>query len=224
MKKWIFSLSLLLCASLSNSQVALTESEHTHDHSIAPKTLKSSDARYIQPYTVNAGYLSVKAMDIKGFDAASMQKMEKAFAALEKVVNSEEFKNKVLNFVNSQGKTQFASNKGLTNEEIYTQFMEGRETLQANTPGEMNFYLKLYYKKYSKVVGWTSGDINTININWKFFKGFKPNDVAGNLAHEWTHKLGFGHKSAAEHDSAPYAIGYIVREMAARVLKGEELH
>ena len=138
MKKWIFSLSLLLCSSLSNSHVAIHESEHAHDHSIAPKTLKTSDARFIQPYTVNAGYLSVKGMDVQGFDAASMEKMDHAFAALEKVVNSEEFKGKVLNFVNSQGKNQFASNKGLTNEQIYTQFMEGRETLQSNTPGEMN--------------------------------------------------------------------------------------
>jgi len=48
--------------------------------------------------------------------------------------------------------------------------------------------------------------------------------VAGNLAHEWTHKIGFDHKSAAEHDSAPYAIGYIVDELAAKVLKGSKLY
>lgn len=225
MKKWIFSLSLLLCASLSNSQdLASNEYEISHDHLVPPQVLKSTDARYIEPYTVNAGHLSVKGMDIQGFDAVSLEKMDKAFEVLEIVVNSEEFKNKVLNFVNTQGKTEFASNKGLSNAQVYSIFMEGRETLQQNTPGEMNFYLKLYNKRSSKVIGWTNGDINTININWKFFKGFKPSDVAGNLAHEWTHKIGFDHKSAAEHDSAPYAIGYIVREMTARVLKGEELH
>ena len=223
MKKWIFSLSLLLCASFNSPEINHDQHEHSGLFSIAPKTLKSTDARFVQPYTLNAGYLSVKAMDVKGFDADSTVKLEKAFAALEKVVNSEEFKNKVINFVNTQGKNEFASNKGLSNQQIYTLFMEGRETLQQNTPGEMNFYLNLYYKRYSKVIGWTNGDINTININWKFFKGFKPSDVAGNLAHEWTHKLGFGHKSAAEHDSAPYAIGYIAREMCERVLKGEEL-
>ena len=225
MKKWIFSLSLMLCASISNSQdFSSNEYEHSHGHDIAPKALKTTDDRYVEPYKVKSGYLSVKAMDIKGFDSASTEKLEKAFEVMEKVVNTEEFKNKIINFVNSQGNNQFASNRGLSNEQIFTQFMDGRETLQSNTPGEMNFYLKLYYKRFSKVIGWTNGDINTININWKFFKGFKPSDVAGNLAHEWTHKLGFGHKSAAEHDSAPYAIGYIVREMSERVLKGEELH
>lgn len=223
MKKWIFSLSVLLCATLSNSQAPL-EQEHNHEHLIAPQMLKASDSRYVQPYTVNAGYLSVKGMEVKGFDAASTEKVEKAFEVMEKVVNSEEFKNKVINFVNSKGKTEFASNKGLTNTQIYERFMEGKEDLQPNTPNEMNFFLKLYYKRWSKVIGWTNGDINTININWKFFKNFKPSDVAGNLAHEWIHKLGFGHKNAKEHDSAPYAIGYIVRELSERVLKGEELH
>ncbi|MBA2403624.1 MAG: hypothetical protein H0V66_02550 [Bdellovibrionales bacterium] len=227
MKKWIFSLSVLLCASISNShEVSHNHNQHQHaqELTVAPKMLKSTDARYVEPYTVPTGHLAVKGMDIKGFDSASLEKLEKAFAALEKVVNSEEFKNRVLNFVNTQGKNQFASNKGLTNAEIYARFMDGREDLQQNTPGEMNFFLKLYYKRYSKVIGWTSGDINTININWKFFKGYKPHNVASNLAHEWIHKLGFGHKSAQEHDSAPYAIGYIVGQMAERVLKGEELH
>ncbi len=225
MKNWMFSLSLLLCASFSNTQsTAPHEHEHSQQFTLAPKTLKATDARFIQPYTVNAGYLAVKGMEIKGFDAKSMEKVEQAFDVMEKVVNTEEFKSRVLNFVNTQGKTEFASNKGLTNEQVYARFMDGREDLQQDTPGEMNFFLKLYHKRYSKVIGWTNADINTININWKFFKGFKPSDVAGNFAHEWTHKIGFGHKSAAEHDSAPYAIGYIVREMSERALKGEELH
>lgn len=232
MKKWIFSLSLTLSLTLANAAEHKCAHEHDHDDaqkmvassSIAsPKVFKASEAAYVEPYTVNTGYLSVKAESIKGFEGDSLAKMEASLELVEKVVNTEEFKNRVINFKNNKGERAFASNKGLTNEQIYAQFMDGRETLQQNTPGEMNFFLSLYYKRYSKVIGWTNGNINTININWKFFKGFKHHDVAGNLAHEWTHKIGFDHKSAAEHDSAPYAIGYIVREMGARALKGEEL-
>ena len=229
MKKWIFSISLLLCASFSF--LPLEKSSHTHDHSQMmihslskmTKKFKSNESQYIDPYTVRAAYLAVAPMDIQGFDAESLKKMNMAFEVLEKVVNSNEFKDRVINFKNTQDERAFASNNGLTNEQIFEIFMEGRETLQQNTPGEMNFFLSLYHKPFSKVIGWTNGNINTININWKFFKNFKPNDVAGNLAHEWTHKIGFDHLSAAEHDSAPYAIGYIVREMGARYLKGEEL-
>lgn len=102
--------------------------------------------------------------------------------------------------------------------------MDGRENLQPNTPHEINFFLKLYNKPRSRVIGWTSPKINTININLRYFRKYDPHEVAGNLAHEWVHKLGFGHRSAKERDSVPYAVGYIVREMGERYLKGEELH
>lgn len=220
MKKWIFSFALLLSSSIATSDIQMMI-DHAHDH--APEAFTAKEAQYLEPSSVQTGYLAVKAMKIEGFDAESMQKMEDAFVALEKVVNSEEFKVRVINFKNTKGQRAFASNKGLSNEAIYALFMDGRETLQPNTPGEMNFYLKLYYKRFSKVIGWTNGNINTININWKYFKTNKVNSVAANLAHEWTHKIGFDHTSAAEHDSAPYAIGYIVGEMAQRYLKGEEL-
>lgn len=220
MRKLIFSLSLVLCASFSGTQNQYELAQLKDD---SPRVLSESDPRYIPPYTVNTEPLVVKAMSVSGFSNDSMVKVDQAFEVLEKVVNTEEFKNRVLNFENTKGENKFASNKDLTNEQIYRIFMDGRENLQPNTPGEMNFYLKLYNKRFSRVIGWTNGRINTININWKFFKGFEPSDVAGNLAHEWTHKIGFDHVNAAEHDSAPYAIGYIVREMAERALKGEEL-
>jgi hypothetical protein len=225
MNKWIFSSVFIF--TLSFNAFASHKCNHQEEHEsnfVAPKVLKSTDSRYVEPYTINADYLSVKPMSIKGFDAESMKKLEKAFEVVEKVVNSEEFKNRILNFENSKKERAFASNEGLTNEQIFAIFMDGRENLQQETPGEMNYFVSLYNKRFSKVIGWTNPTINTININWKFFKNFKPNEVAGNLVHEWVHKIGFGHKSAAEHDSAPYAIGYIAREMGARYLKGEELH
>jgi hypothetical protein len=228
MKKWIFSISLSLTVF-----VFTNNSDHKCDHDNHAqmmeysstvqkgKTFQSFEPQYLNPKNVDTGYLSVKPMDIKGFEGDSLIKMKKAFEVLEKVVNSVEFKNRVINFKNNQNERSFASNNGLSNEQIYEIFMDGRETLQQNTPGEMNFFLSLYHKRFSKVIGWTNGSINTININWKFFKDFLPNEVAGNLAHEWTHKIGFDHMSAAEHDSAPYAIGYIVREMGAKYLSND---
>lgn len=187
----------------------------------AAKSFTAGEAAYMDPSVVDTKYLEVKAMKIEGFSGSGKVKLEQAFEVLEKIVNSEEFKEKIVNFKNAKGQRAFASNKGLSNERIYEIFMEGRETLQQKTPGEMNFFLKLYNGWWSKVVGWTNEDINTININSKFFKNYKPNEVAGNLAHEWTHKLGFDHISAAEHDSAPYAIGYIVEKMTAQYLSGQ---
>lgn len=221
MKKWIFSLALTLSVSLPNASL---QKMTDHDHEVIPQKFLADEDAYIAPYEVHADHLAVKGMKIEGFDGKSLEKLKLSFKVLEEVVNTEEFKDRVINFKNSKGVRAFASNKGLSNEQIYAIFMEGRETLQQDTPGEMNFYLKLYHKPWSRVIGYTSGDTNVININWKYFKNFAPAQVASNLSHEWTHKIGFDHKSAKEHDSAPYAIGYIVEEMAARLLKTNMLH
>lgn len=189
----------------------------------APRFFQKGDAQYVDPASVSYGYLVPRPMQIEGFSGESMDKLHKAFEVLETVVNSETFKEQVLNFKNKKGERKFASNNGFSNEQIFAMFMDGRELLQPNTPNEMNFFLKLYNRSWSKVIGWTNGKINTININWKFFKTFSPDDVAGNLAHEWTHKIGFDHTSAAEHDSVPYAIGYIVRDLSIKVLDGQKI-
>jgi hypothetical protein len=221
MKRWMLSLALLISASThhSNAQNMLE-----HRPAQAPQKFVEGDQKFFPTYTVNPGHLAVRAMEIKGFDEEGKDKLERAFALMEEVVNSEEFKDRVINFKNSKGERAFASNKGKSNEEIYQQFIEGREILQPNTPGEMNFYLRLYYKRWSRVVGYTDPKTNVISINWKFFQNYFPHQVAGNLAHEWTHKIGFDHRSAAEHDSAPYAIGQIVEELAGRYQQGVELH
>lgn len=220
MKTWMFTLLLALIP----LQSTLTQ-EMEHDHQAEEVHFFAQGERgYQDPSVVDTKYLEVKPMQIQGFSDTARIKLDAAFEVLEKVVNSETFKEKVINFKNTKGERAFASNRGKSNEEIYELFMDGREVLQMETPGEMNFYLKLYHKWWSKVVGWTNGNINTIHINWKFFKRYAPNEVAGNLAHEWTHKLGFDHRSAAEHDSAPYAIGYIVEDLARQVLAGQEIH
>ena len=220
MKKWIFSLALMFTVSTQNDIQGMTE----HSHAKVPQKFTPNDLQYFPSETVVTNRLVVKAMEISGFNNESLEKLNKAFLVLEIAVNSDEFRDRVINFKNSKGERSFASNKGMTNEEIYEHFMEGRENLQPETPGEMNFYLKQYHRPWSRVIGWTSGNINTINVNWKYFKNFEPHEVASNLAHEWTHKMGFDHVSAKEHDSAPYAIGYIVSDIASKLLKKNHLH
>lgn len=221
MKKWIFSLAIMFSLNLTDS---LVQQMVEHGHEEAPLRFVAGEAEYISPETIEAGYLKVRGMQIQGFSGEGLKKLNEAFRLLEIAVNTQEFKERVINFKNGKGDRLFASNKGLSNEDIYLTFMEGREDLQPNTPGEMNFYLKLYNRPWSRVIGYTSGDTNLININWRFFKGYEPHDVAANLAHEWTHKIGFDHRSAKEHDSVPYAIGYIVGDIAERIYKNNKLH
>ncbi len=221
MRKWILSLALAFTVSLPDTSIQAMISE---DHHHPVEKFTPEDHNYLIPNSVGNQYLAVKGMNITGFSKDGLLKLQEAFSLLEDVVNSEEFKDRVINFKNSKGKRAFASNNNMTNEEIFEAFMEGRETLQMDTPGEMNFYLQLYNRPWSKVIGYTSQNTNVININWKYFKNFEPHEVASNLAHEWTHKIGFGHKSAKEHDSAPYAIGYIITDIATKMYKMNKLH
>jgi hypothetical protein len=220
MKKWIFSLTLLLSLGLNSIPLEMMI-DHEYDYPI--RSFGPTEAQYLHPDHVRTPYLSVRPMQIEGFSGESLDKLQAAFEVLEQVVNSYEFKERVINFKNSEGERAFASNKGLSNEKIYELFMEGREVLQPHTPGEMNFFLKLYNKSRSKVIGYTSPTTNLIHINWRFFKNYQPSQVASNLAHEWTHKMGFDHRSAKEHDSAPYAIGYIVEDLAEKILATSQL-
>jgi hypothetical protein len=148
-----------------------------------------------------------------------------AMNLVEIVVNSETFKEKVIGYINSSGMRHYTRNDGLSNEEIYLKLMEGKEVLDQTTPGEMNLYLQQYNRWWSKVIGYTKiGKSKWIWLNWKFYKGFDASEMASNIVHEWIHLMGFYHDSASDHDSVPYAVGYITRTLATQYLQTGRLN
>jgi hypothetical protein len=84
----------------------------------------------------------------------------------------------------------------------------------------MDLEVELYYAANS-VVGYTYGGSKRIWVNTKFFNSFKENSVAGNLFHEWLHKLGYTHSYASTPTrpySVPYAIGRIMGNIGKNFL------
>jgi hypothetical protein len=151
------------------------------------------------------------------FDSAQEVKVNKAIEIIKKVVASSEFRNKVLNFTYN-GKKQFVDNKGMTNEQIYQALLDGREDLLPEVDHQMDLELELYYS-WTSTVGYTTQDVLLIHMNTKFFNPYTPAEVAGNVFHEWTHKLGFDHASSysvARDSSVPYAIGYLIEELGKK--------
>jgi hypothetical protein len=156
---------------------------------------------------------------LTGFSNASEDKYDQAVDLVKKVVATEAFRKRVLNHLYN-GRTSFANNNGLTNIQIYQSILDAAERLKPIKNNTLDVGVKLYYQNNS-VVGYTSSSISYINVNTKFFNGFAPNQVAGNLFHEWLHKLGYGHDSVATARrpySVPYAIGYIVRDLGKNFL------
>ena len=153
------------------------------------------------------------------FNTANQDKITEAADLIKKVVASEEFRSEILNHTYN-GKKTFVDNGGLTNSQIYHRFLMAAERL---TPAENNILdaeLELYYEA-SSVVGYTNPGSKRIWMNTKYFNNYTTAQVAGNLTHEWMHKLGFGHASSSTPSrpySVPYAVGYLMGRLAKQYL------
>lgn len=153
-------------------------------------------------------------LSITDFNALKEDKLRDAVERMVIVINSEDFKQKVLNH-EYQGVKTFVDNNNLTNEEVYQTLLDGVETLNGVLDNEIDLDLTLYYANNS-TVGYTYPNTNRVWINDKFFTTNTPGKVAGNLVHEWTHKLGFGHDfnvTQRRNYSVPYAVGNIIQEL-----------
>lgn len=157
--------------------------------------------------------LTINAV-LRDFSATQEEKMREALRRAEIVLNSEEFKQRVLDFT-WNGERQFNDNNGQSNEEIYETIMKGAETLLPEIDYEADLDITLYYK-LSSTVGYTYPDTTRVWVNSRFFNGYNYGQVAANAIHEWTHKLGYGHDYNNNSDrpySVPYGIGGIINQL-----------
>lgn len=154
-------------------------------------------------------------LSLVNFSSTQQSKILKAAELIRQVVATEEFRHAVMNFT-YQGQKAFIDNGGLSNAQIYQRFLEGAEKLSPSRNNAMDVQVELYYEA-SMTIGYTKPDSKKIWINTKYFNYYSAAQVAGNLTHEWVHKLGFGHDSAwneSRSSSVPYALGYLMERLA----------
>lgn len=195
--------------------------------------------------TFNASYLNFV---LEGYKFPSktktgkrqLAKFEKALEIMEEVMNSEEFRTKVISYKRaSNGKREYQKNFlwkdseiTFTNEEIYQIIMNGDEKMRPNTIGEMNFNSRvrvcrwntspMRWKWCQSVVGSTTpASSKMITLNWKFYKKFEVNQMVANMVHEWLHLLGFLHGKKHMREEVPYVVGTIAGEVAKGIMEGE---
>lgn len=162
------------------------------------------------------GYVRVNYVT-RNYTDAQNEKIAEVARRIEIVLNSYEFRDAVLNF---EWKDEFHfANTEMSNQEVYDYIMGGMETLSGIEDNEMNVDVTMYYSRRG-VVGYTYPSSDRIWTNSKFFNRYSFGGVAGNLVHEWCHKLGFKHDSnrtSRRAYSVPYAIGYIVEELVDKL-------
>ena len=170
----------------------------------------------IIPHAYSA--IEIKA-NLINFNEDEQEKIQKAIEIIKRIVPSEEFKNQILNY-EYKGSKRFKDNNGLSNEEILQKIFDGAEMLKPEKNGVMDLELELITED-SKTIGYTYPNTNRIWINKKYFVNYTPMQVADNLLHEWMHKLGFDHehhRTKDRHHSVPYAIGYILENLAYQAI------
>jgi hypothetical protein len=151
------------------------------------------------------------------FTREQENKVLDAVDLIKQVLASEAFKKKILNFT-YKGKKAFIDNNGLTNAQVYKKILEASEKLNPGKNNTMDITVETYYTD-ANVIGYTMPSINKIYMNRKYFNNFTPVQISSNMVHEWLHKLGFGHdyeSTPTRPYSVPYAVGYIVKSLAAK--------
>jgi len=83
------------------------------------------------------------------------------------------------------------------------------EVIQDLRTKQVEIHLITYYKRYSKVGGYTYPDVNKIWLNRKYHGGASLCSEASNLTHELSHKLGYKHDYKATH-LRPYSVPYSI--------------
>jgi hypothetical protein len=157
------------------------------------------------------------AIKFVNFEVDQEDKVHKAIEIIKKVISSEEFRSQVLNF-SYNGDQHFVDNQKFSNAQIYQILLEGSEKLVPGKDYKMDLELELYYSS-KNTVGYTYPNSLRILMNTKYFTPFTPSQVAGNIFHEWCHKLGFEHAtfySVSRDSSVPYAIGYMIRDLGKK--------
>ena len=172
--------------------------------------------------------LTFEIHEMTGFGGVSEAKYRRACEKLIVAINSEEFKQRVLNYqymVNGEIVNNFklpeVNEKYLSKQEVYDLIMSGKDKFNEEADGDIDIKVELYNKRFSSAIGYTYPSTWKTWINYKFFRNFSDADVAGNIVHEYMHNLGFTHafnSNATRQHTVPYAIGTIIRD----IIEGKE--
>ena len=213
--------SLISCndSIISKTKVCSIDYENDlelHDASIAEGVGLDNEApvECQLPTPIVGSQLSINIV-LQNFNEQQTIKMNDAIGRLKLVINSEEFKERVLSHT-FKGERTFSLNLGLTNEEVYERIMSGVEVLNRELDYEMDVDVTMYYARLSSVVGYTYRDTIRTWFNSKYFNVFTPAQISANVTHEWMHKLGFGHtsnNSSSRPYTVPYGIGGIILDL-----------
>lgn len=159
-------------------------------------------------FSVLATPLKVKLLDLKGADARDEDRISRALTIVEEAVNSEEFRATILN-------TKFTQTN-LSSPQVLAKILDAVENFTGGEKHTIDLFLHMYEER-SSTVGYTSPSDKYLHMNRYFHANYTPEETAGNIFHEWLHKIGFNHSkynNSQRPHSVPYKLGYLLSSQA----------
>jgi len=170
--------------------------------------------------------LKINLVSHKNYGGQRLEKLTRALATMERVINSDAFADGVRNFT-TRGKKTFSFKKNLfkdfehyTNEEVLGMIMQAQEEEGNVADGQIDLYLELVEgDSGSSAVGYGYPGDPVIYTYSGWYDQQDIPSLANHITHEWCHKIGFDHAFHAWQDrdrdnSVPYGIGNLVEELA----------
>jgi hypothetical protein len=170
----------------------------------------------------------VNALKLDGRNKARESKMRQALTIFEKVMNDTAFQSELQTLV-FQFDVEDDPHRNLSNRQIVEKIYAAKEhykTHENNTADiywvakKRNFFVSAFAG--CSVLGYGDEDGDEIFTYPCFLDNNDLPEIAGHIAHEWTHKLGF----AQDFDNHPkrdetvsYAFGYLIRKHLKKYLQ-----
>jgi hypothetical protein len=156
-----------------------------------------------------------------GFSADELQKVHAAQHTLNRILNNDKFKERVLRFTTDglfrfHYRKSFLGNwidKPYSNQQVYEIVTQSGNS--GIKPIELN--LQMLPGGNVEQLGFTNPDTHLIYTYRNWFNSLTISQYASHLAHEWCHQLGFNHDSKPNDKtdfSVPFGIGKITENIA----------
>jgi hypothetical protein len=175
------------------------------------------------------GSLTINLVQHTGYQDERLEKLQKALELMARVLNSEEFKEGVVNY-QFKRKHTFYYRRSLfgryidqpyTNEQVYSMIMAAEEEVGNNQPHTIDLYLQLDEGSNGTVIGYGYPEAKEIYTYSIMFDKMTIEALASHYTHEWCHKLGFEHsfeRAPNREHSVPYAVGNLISKLAKKLL------
>jgi hypothetical protein len=165
--------------------------------------------------------ISINLVKTTNYDDARLTILKSALALIPPVLNSQNFKDAVINY-KTNGQLTFSFKKNLfkdfehyTNQQVYDMIMQAQEDPGNVADGSIDLYLELLPGGGGSTIGYGNPGEETIYTYQDWFDQAKPEEIVNHITHEWCHKIGFDHAAYPWQDkfrenSVPYGVGDLV--------------